>query len=209
MRKITILDEEYVALESELAHAIDSADERVTDARSGSRQLVDSAMSTVEDKVNFHRDPAFINFKNDPALGLNGIGERLSSEISKAISKLSGLDSISISDAALMSKAYASMFGVSEESYNDEVEEALLFFGRDNVDIPDSKENDFRVSISDAGRQEAVRKMGEINSALSSATSALEGIFESGGSAESLQSEMEKIAVAKLALEPLSPADRA
>ncbi len=204
MRRITILDEEYVALEGALAKAIDSADEKISESRSDSRQLVDSVMSAVKDKEKFHLDPAFMNFKNDPAIGLTSMGETLSSELSAAASKIKELSEMSISDVALLSKAYAALMGISDESYNDEVEEATLFFGMENVEIPDSKENEFKVQIGDAAKQEAFRKITEVRSALSAASTSLGGILISGGTAESLMSEMEKMSTIRAMMEPLS-----
>jgi hypothetical protein len=204
MRRISILEENYMALESKIAEAIDLADERVLDVVSDSRQLIDSLMSKVSDKVNFHKDPEFMNFRNDPNLGVSSMGDSTQSALASSAEFIRGISSISLEDSALASKAYAAVIGLPEESHDDEVSEVVFIFGKEGSDIPDSRDNSFSVSVKDEGKQNAMRKIAELQGVLSSARQDLESALEEGGSAEKLHAAMEKISLIKLVSEALS-----
>ncbi len=203
MRKISILDESYMALEGNIARSIDKADEIVSGSREEAGELFDSLMSRVSDKVNFHTDPEFINFKNDPNIGLLSIGDALSSAISDSLEKIREKKVMSLDDIALVSKAYAALTGVTADMHNDEVEEAVHFFGRQNTDIPDSAENVFVVQISESARQLAIEKMIQVQSVLMSSVNQLSRSISSGGDPELLRSSMENLWLIKTMLDPL------
>ncbi len=203
MRKISILDESYMALEGNIARSIDKADETVSGSREEAGELFDSLMSRVSDKVNFHTDPEFINFKNDPNIGLLSIGDALSSAISDSLEKIREKKVMSLDDIALVSKAYAALTGVTADMHNDEVEEAVHFFGRQNTDIPDSAENVFVVQISESARQLAIEKMIQVQSVLMSSVNQLSRSISSGGDPELLRSSMENLWLIKTMLDPL------
>jgi hypothetical protein len=203
VRKISILDESYMALEGNIARSIDKADETVSGSREEAGELFDSLMSRVSDKVNFHTDPEFINFKNDPNIGLLSIGDALSSAISDSLEKIREKKVMSLDDIALVSKAYAALTGVTADMHNDEVEEAVHFFGRQNTDIPDSAENVFVVQISESARQLAIEKMIQVQSVLMSSVNQLSRSISSGGDPELLRSSMENLWLIKTMLDPL------
>ncbi len=203
MRKISILDESYMALEGNIARSIDKADEIVSGSREEAGELFDSLMSRVSDKANFHTDPEFINFKNDPNIGLLSIGDALSSAISDSLEKIREKKVMSLDDIALVSKAYAALTGVTADMHNDEVEEAVHFFGRQNTDIPDSAENVFVVQISESARQLAIEKMIQVQSVLMSSVNQLSRSISSGGDPELLRSSMENLWLIKTMLDPL------
>jgi hypothetical protein len=203
VRKISILDESYMALEGNIARSIDKADEIVSGSREEAGELFDSLMSWVSDKANFHTDPEFINFKNDPNIGLLSIGDALSSAISDSLEKIREKKVMSLDDIALVSKAYAALTGVTADMHNDEVEEAVHFFGRQNTDIPDSAENVFVVQISESARQLAIEKMIQVQSVLMSSVNQLSRSISSGGDPELLRSSMENLWLIKTMLDPL------
>jgi hypothetical protein len=203
VRKISILDESYMALEGNIARSIDKADEIVSGSREEAGELFDSLMSRVSDKANFHTDPEFINFKNDPNIGLLSIGDALSSAISDSLEKIREKKVMSLDDIALVSKAYAALTGVTADMHNDEVEEAVHFFGRQNTDIPDSAENVFVVQISESARQLAIEKMIQVQSVLMSSVNQLSRSISSGGDPELLRSSMENLWLIKTMLDPL------
>jgi hypothetical protein len=203
VRKISILDESYMALEGNIARSIDKADETVSGSREEAGELFDSLMSRVSDKANFHTDPEFINFKNDPNIGLLSIGDALSSAISDSLEKIREKKVMSLDDIALVSKAYAALTGVTADMHNDEVEEAVHFFGRQNTDIPDSAENVFVVQISESARQLAIEKMIQVQSVLMSSVNQLSRSISSGGDPELLRSSMENLWLIKTMLDPL------
>lgn len=203
MRKISILDEDYMALEGNIAKAIDKADEKVTESASQIAEMVESLMARVKDMGNFRDDPEFINFRNDPSLGLLQMPQTLSVALARAVDVIKEMKVISLDDSAQISKAYAKLLGITADSYNDEVEEAVLFFGRDNADIPDSSKNVFIVQISDAAKQSAIERLIEVQSILASSSQRLASALERGNSREDLQSSLEKISLVKLLLDPL------
>jgi hypothetical protein len=203
VRKISILDESYMALEGNIAEAIDAAAEIVEESKSEAGSLFDSIMSKVQDKVNFHTDPEFINFKNDPSLNLRSIGDVLAAALPRALDMIETTNAMSLEDVAMMSKAYAELTGIDETTFNDEIEEAVHFFGRDNTDIPDSAENVFVVRISDAAKHAAIEKMISVQSILASSVNAMNSLMDQGGSPEMLKSSMEKIWLVKALLDPM------
>lgn len=203
MRKISILDESYMALEGNIAESIDAAAETVGAAKSEAGMLFDSMMSRVQDKANFHTDPEFINFKNDPSLNLRSIGSVLAAAIPNALDMIETRNAMSLEDVAMISKAYAELTGMDETSFNDEVEEAVHFFGRDNTDIPDSADNVFVVRISDAAKHSAIEKMISVQSILSASVNAMNSLMEQGGDPAMLKSSMERIWLVKALLDPM------
>jgi hypothetical protein len=203
MRKISILEENYMALEGNIAKAIDKADEAVGEAVSQTAELIDSLMARVGDRNNFRDDPEFINFRNDPSLGLLQMPQTLSMALARAVDVLKDVKVISLDEAAQISKAYAKLVGLTADSYNDEVEEAVFFFGRENTDIPDSAQNVFIVQITEAAKQTAIEKLVEVQSVLASSAQALVSALERGDSRERLQSALEKISIVKVLLDPL------
>jgi hypothetical protein len=202
MRKISILDESYMALEGNIAESIDKADSKVDEVKTQIKTMLDELMSQVQNKANPAADPAVVNFRNDPnaspMVGMKVISEMMVA----AIEAIKDRKVMSLEEVAQVSKAYAALVGLTADSYNDEVEEAVYFFGRENTDIPDSEKNVFIVQISDAAKQKAIERLVQVQGFLAKASNDAVQFLTNGTNPEGLYSSMETLSLIKLLLDP-------
>jgi hypothetical protein len=192
MRKITILEENYMALEQAIATAIDSADKRLEGSLSSMKGMLDTAFTGITGE-SFHMEPSFIEFKSK-----SGIKELLSSvkeKITSSAAKLKDVKNIPLEKAAIISKSYAKLNGKSKDDYDDEVHEVVYFFDKENSDIPDNKDNKFEVIISDG--KSAIKKFGEIQEAFDSVSKEIEAGLEGKISKEKLYEAVDRLVLLK------------
>jgi hypothetical protein len=159
MRKISILEENYMALEQSIASALDGAEQAISQARELSKTGLDKVFESITDG-NFRQDPAFINFKTEARL--DEMLSEIDSRLKKSVVNLKSKQLTPISRIAVLSKAYEFLSGKSPEEYEDEVEEISFFFGKQNSNIPDDGKNEFKLTFSDAGHSAAIEKYSEM-----------------------------------------------
>jgi hypothetical protein len=195
MRKINILQENFMALEQQLAEAIDSAEGKIESTVGQTQDALDQMCSQIQDDQNFHQHPIFINWKNESNLE-QGL-EKLDGDLSSVASKLKDMDSTSLGMSALLSKILTALTGGSEEP-EDEVAEVVQFFGgKENTDIPESKDTSFTVVISDSGKGQAIQNMIAIRELFESIKEKIHDIIENGQDKLGFMQAMRKFAVLK------------
>jgi len=195
MRKISILQENFMALEQKVAEAIDTADSKISEKREEMKSALDTVFSKIGEGQSFHMEPDFINFKNDA--NILSMVEEVSTLISSLPLRLKEKNSISLEGSAHASKAYSLLKNVSEEDYADEIEEVVYFFDRKNTNIPESETNEFIVQLSDAARQSAITKLIEVQSMMASAKETLMAALAGKSSKESLYSALDTFVLLK------------
>jgi uncharacterized protein YutE (UPF0331/DUF86 family) len=202
MRKFSILDENYMALEQSIAQALDQAAYLVRESKMEVEEVVDEYFTNLEENVVFTKSANFINFRNnelvesytDIDLTLNNISESVKAIKTKTV--------FSLEEAAMLSRVLRE-FDLTETE--DEVDELAVFFGgKDNINIPDSKDNDFNVVVSEEGKQIAIENYGKLRSFTNKA---LEESYRKSiqeGNKERITEALEKLAVLRKTSEILS-----
>jgi hypothetical protein len=161
MRKMTILNEDYIYLQQKLAEALDEAAYEIREELQEVIQLVESFIESLseEEKQNYKVTPQYINFKNNKELREYFISDEIETNAIESIRRIKKLNEFSLEESSLLSKYYAKIF---KEEVEDEFEEAVLIFGKNNVDIPETDENLFRIIVSEAGIMNAIRIFGMV-----------------------------------------------
>lgn len=161
MKKRSILDENYMALEQNLATVLDDARERLLASERDANERTEKALGLADNGViSPDLDAKMINFRAE--LGLERSVADVDSKLVDIVKKIKNAKSIPLDKSAYLSVAM-DHFKNEKVDDADEVQKAVNFFGsKDNVDIPDARDNIFNVSISDAGRREAIQKMIEL-----------------------------------------------
>jgi hypothetical protein len=195
MRKISILQENFMALEQKVAEAIDMADSKIAEKRENMKSALDEVFSKIGEGQSFHMEADFINFKNDA--NILGMVEEVSASVSSLPLRLKEKKVMSLQGSALASKAYAALKNVSEEDFADEIEEVVYFFDRKNTNIPESETSEFMVQLSDAARQSAITKLVEVQSMMASAKETLMAALAGKSSKESLYSALDTFVLLK------------
>jgi hypothetical protein len=193
MRKISILQESYMALEQKIAEALDAAEAKIEASYGGMAQQLEEVCSQVEDKENFHMDPLFINFKTE--INIEGMIQSLDGQLSKMAAGFKLIENVSLEMSAYLSKAYTALVGESVQP-EDEVAEVVSFFGsKDNTNIPDSEE--FFVTLSETAKSEAIQKMIAIRSMFEQLSGTVMSALSNGKIMEEFKESMKKLAVLK------------
>jgi hypothetical protein len=159
MRKMRILDENYMALEQKIAFAIDQAQKEIIKAKSSILEEVTTFLSLVESE-EFSKTPEFINFRNNEKIASYVKGSEIQNNAIQSIRKLKGMSDFKLDDAASLSTFDNEL---EKPELEDEVEEISTFFGgKDNIDIPDSENNDFNVEVGKDGIIAGITRLGKI-----------------------------------------------
>jgi hypothetical protein len=190
MRKISILEENYMALEQSIATVIDGAEEKISTARKLSKSNLETALGSINGE-NFRQDPAFINFKADA--NIEGMLSDIDSKLKQSVTGLKEKQMMDISKVAVLSKAYEILSGKSPEDYEDEVDELTFFFGKQNSNIPDDGKNEFKLTFSDAGYSSALEKYTEMRELFES----LSDVLKNTSVKEEFYEAMDKLVVLK------------
>lgn len=161
MRKMTILNEDYIYLQQKLAEALDEAAYEIREELEEMDQLVESFINSLseEEKQNYKATPQYINFKNNEELVQYFVENEIENHAIESIRTIKKLNEFTLEESSLLSKYCAKIF---KEEPEDEFEEAVLIFGKNNVDIPESDENLFRVIVTEAGIMNAIRIFGMV-----------------------------------------------
>jgi hypothetical protein len=193
MRKISILQESYMALEQKIAEAIDGAESKIETSYGGMAQQLEEVCSQVEDKENFHKDPIFINFKNE--INIAGMAGQVDAQLSKMALDFKSVSSVSLDMAAYLSKVYE-MLSSQEIEHEDEVAEVVMFFGpKENTNIPDAEAEDFVVTLSDAAKSEVIQKMIQMRSAFEKLKETVMSALSNGKIMEEFKEAMKQLAI--------------
>lgn len=194
MRKISILQENFMALEQKLAEAIDAAEQGVESSFAEMDEQLKELMSKVEDKANFHKDANFIVWKNES--NIEGMLKDLDRDLADMAVKMRGSDHLSLELSAHLSKVHEAMG--NEAEHEDEVSEVVAFFGsKDNTNIPDSDKNEFLVVLSDEAKKEAIQKMISLRSHFEELRETVMKALENGQIAPQFEESMKHLAVIK------------
>lgn len=159
MRKISILNEDFMALEQAVASVLDGAQKEMETFRSELKEVVDAFFENItEEDEPFAQTAEFINFKNDPMISQYIKDDKITSEAVVMIQNIKKLQEVSLEQAALASVYYREYKG---DTVENEMEELTYFFGgTENTDIPESSDNDFELKVMDAGRDKAIHCLG-------------------------------------------------
>jgi hypothetical protein len=195
MRKINILQENYMALEQKLAEAIDGAESKIESTVGETQENLDQMCSQIQDDQNFHKHPIFIDWKNgsDVESGL----EKMEKELPQLSIKMKSTSSFPLETSAYLSKIFAALTGGSEEP-EDEVAEVVQFFGgKENTDIPETGDTSFTVAISDEGKSHAIQNLIAIREIFDSVKEEILHIMENGQNKLGFMQAMRKFAMLK------------
>lgn len=145
MRKRTILDENYMALEQSIAQALDTG------------AITEAAMPELAE--DFFNSPEYINFKNSELVERYFENYTIQKNIAESVKLLKTKNTFSLEEASLLSQSYSKYTVLEAE---DEVEKLSLFFGgKDNIDIPDS-DGAFNVVVTEQGILKAINSFGKL-----------------------------------------------
>lgn len=194
MRKISILNEDFMALEQKIAEAIDNAEVTVESAMAEMEEELKDLLSKVEDKANFHKDANFIVWKNE--FKVDGMIKDLDRSLADMAVKMKNSDSLSMELTAHLSKVAEAMG--QQADHEDDVSELVYFFGgKENTNIPDSENNEFVVVLSDAAKKEAIQKMISLRSHFEELREIVMKALEGGQILPQFEEAMQHLAVMK------------
>jgi hypothetical protein len=193
MRKISILNEDYMALEQVLAQVIDAAETSLIAQRDEHSKKLETVFEQVADQEQFHLDPAFINVKAEYDFG--AMLEGAKTKLPEVVRSLKGLSEISLEKSAKISNAYKTLFNLSDTLMEDEVLHAVFFFGKEETNIPEATNNLFKVALGDSAIKNAITRLGEVNGVLSEVESKLTHLLANGGSKDELIGSVDKLVV--------------
>jgi hypothetical protein len=196
MRKISILNEDFIALEQKIAEALDSAENHLDTVENEISETLGQVFQQVGEG-SFKEDPAFIEFKNSDGRMIEKLPEVIRENIVKSVRGIKSVKMVDLMESALISKAYASLADVDEEQYEDDVHEVVFFFGKEGTNIPNSETNDFKVEIKDLAVQSAVEKFSQMTDILEILRKELDSSIQSGDK-EKMTETLEKMSVMKV-----------
>jgi len=194
MRKITILEENYMALEQKIAEALDAAESKIELVEAEVLEMITQLDAEVQSEENFHMTPEFINFKN--SLNIESIIQEIDGGINEMVKSLKSSNRIGLELSAYLSKSFDAIMDIEPE-YENEVEESVSFFGMENTNIPDSVENKFEVTISDAGIESAIKNIISLREMFEQKVAEIQTAIETGKTPELFVSGLKKIMMLK------------
>jgi hypothetical protein len=195
MRKISILNEDYMALEQKIAHALDNANKVLGNATGDVKGKIMLACSTCEADKPFHTHPDFVNFKSQ--FNFPSVMGDIKSKIINAVRLSREIDNLPLDKAALVSVAHSKLNGDKKDKFGNEVDEVVNFYGTPNTNIPENPDNDFKVAITNDGKSEAIKKLGTIREMFEKLEEVVNKALTTGETKEALTDAMEKIAIIK------------
>jgi len=195
MRKISILQESYMALEQKLAEVIDGAESKLSSLSSQAQQTLSDLFSQIEDKSQFHKHPAFINFKNE--VNVEAMVQEIGQNLALMARKIKESSQVPLELSAFLSKAFEMLAGNDVEA-EDEVAEVVSFFGgKEHTNIPESKDVEFVVSLSDTAKSEAIKKVVMLRQMFEDLAETLMSSIQSGQTADTFSESFVKLSVLK------------
>jgi hypothetical protein len=195
MRKINILQENYMALEQKLAEAIDGAESKIESTVGQTQENLDQMCSQIQDDQNFHQHPIFIDWKNGS--NVEAELEGVERDLPQLSIRIKTMGSVPLETSAYLSKILATLTGGSEEP-EDEVAEVVQFFGgKENTDIPESADTSFAVTVSDEGKSHAIQNLIAIREVFDKIKGDIFHIMENGKDKLGFMQAMRKFAVLK------------
>ena len=195
MRKLSILQENYMALEQTIAEALHVATTRLSQRRTELKEALSVALSSGLGVGEYHKTPEFINFKNGS--GIKNLIEEVQESILRIPLSISKDKVTTLSKAAVIGKVHDELTGVNEDDYDSSVDEVTGFYGRKNTNIPDSSTGDFQLQVSDKGKQEGIRKFIDIHAAMQDARETIISGLNGGVSPEELTKAIDVLAILK------------
>jgi len=148
MKIRTILDENYMALEQEIARSLDEAVNAVQSAGMNMAITLRKYGSIVEN-VLLYEEPDYINFKHNELVETIVKDYVIQGNIAESVKRIKTNNTFSLVEAATLSYMLNAYILTECE---DEVELMSMFFGgKDNIEIPDSESNIFEMVVSEAG----------------------------------------------------------
>ena len=202
MRKISILNEDFIALEQKIAEAIDAADRQVEQIRNEVSETLGQVFQQVGEG-SFKEKPAFVEFRNSDGKMMDKLPEVVRDGIARSTKNVKSVKMLDLEESATISKAYASITGVGEDQFEDEVHEVVFFFGKEGTNIPDADANEFKVEIKELAVQSAVEKFAQMMDMLELLRKDVAAAVESGDR-EKLVESMQKLSLMKLLTDVLS-----
>jgi len=195
MRKISVLQENYMALEQSIAYAIDGAEKGLDEVEKEAAEITQKAMEGIQNTTSPHLDPSIINFKAES--GIDKTIAEIEESLGELAKKFKSMNSVSLGTSAYLSKVSDKLRDF-ERDQSDEVYQVVSFFGpKDNSDIPDSDNEAFSVSISDLGRKEAIQRVIEIRELFEEIKANIYNFINEGKNKEDFMTAIKKLAILK------------
>lgn len=157
MRKMNILNEDYIYLQQLLAETSDRIDKRLSDIKD---TLTEYLTFDVKGGVSFRETAQFINKKNM----LTSTRQEFDT-LYKAITESGKLilkrRSFTIKESAMLTKLYNLIL---EENivYENDFQDVVSIFGEQHSDIPEAEEGNYEVQITNEGVFGVITKIGHI-----------------------------------------------
>jgi hypothetical protein len=193
MRKFSILDENYMALEQSIAQALDTAEEIVRESKEEAVLVTKEYFSDLEENTKLSESVNYISYRNDELVESYTNIDSTLTNITESVKQLKTKEIFSLEEAAILSRTLRE-FDLTETE--DEVDELGVFFGgKDNINIPDSDVNHFKVVVTEEGKRAAIDNYTKLRSIT---TKTLEEAYREGINESNLDSINE--ALGKLAL---------
>lgn len=193
MRKISILQENYMALNGSVVEALDVAEKDIEEAKKEMEKVLYSVFENVEEGQPFHKAPSFLNFKAE--FDVLGKIKELKQSLARLVVELKDVKELPLVKVAKMSKAYMKLHDLSLEDTENEIDELVFFFDRKYTNIPDSANNDFVVQLSEKAYQEALQKFQKLQEILSMHEQCIMDSFEGKKSEERFKEVMDDLSI--------------
>jgi hypothetical protein len=143
-----------MALEQNIAQALDTAEEVIKESKEEAVQITQEYFSDLNESANLTEGANYISYRNDVLVEeYTNIDSTLTS-ISESVKEVKTREIFTLEEAAILSRTLREFDLIKTE---DEVDELGVFFGgKDNINIPDSDVNHFRVLVTEEGKRVAI-----------------------------------------------------
>jgi hypothetical protein len=143
-----------MALEQSIAQALDTAEEVIRESKEEAKWITQEYFSDLNESANLTESTNYISYRNDELVeSYTDIDSTLTS-ISESVKELKTREIFTLDEAAILSRTLRE-FDLTETE--DEIDELGVFFGgKDNINIPDSDVNHFRVLVTEEGKRVAI-----------------------------------------------------
>jgi hypothetical protein len=190
-----------MALEQNIAQALDTAEEVIKESKEEAVQITQEYFSDLNESANLTEGANYISYRNDVLVEeYTNIDSTLTS-ISESVKEVKTREIFTLEEAAILSRTLREFDLIKTE---DEVDELGVFFGgKDNINIPDSDVNHFRVLVTEEGKRVAIDNYSKLRSHV---TKTLEESYRQSikdGNIDKINEALGKLAVLKEASEIL------
>ncbi len=158
MRKLTFLKEDQIYLQQVITQTVDEVEKEINGKVEALGAKIEATIPTGMD--NLHLSPEMITFKHE-----ENVIEKLDLLKDKIASSATGvynLGELTLAQSAKLSLLVDKLTYTEGKTYASDVEKLLSFFGVDNADIPESAENNFKVVVSEEGKNLALKTFGSL-----------------------------------------------